>query len=148
MLTERGGVSKVLFVSLMNSFICSSCESVVSIIVNVRHSQDSMNQPGSPLFLQDGHRLSVSSLGVGDPDCSSLLDEEDCGESEGRVISPQRNGPAGPRRSPRRSSPSAASSLGRPSSLLPGESKTRSTSDCVKPKTAGGNIMLAALILM
>ncbi|XP_075934693.1 C-myc promoter-binding protein-like isoform X4 [Anarhichas minor] len=78
---------------------------------------------------KDGHsdRLSVSSLGVGDPDCSSLLDEEDCGECEGSVISPQRNGPAGPRRSPRRSplrsrldSPSAGSSLGRPTSLLPG----------------------------
>ncbi|XP_074480198.1 C-myc promoter-binding protein-like isoform X6 [Sebastes fasciatus] len=78
---------------------------------------------------KDGHsdRLSVSSLGVGDPDCSSLLDEEDCGESEGPVISPQRNGSMGPRRSPRRSplrsrldSPSAGSSLGRPTSLLPG----------------------------
>uniref|UniRef100_A0AAQ5XBA5 UDENN domain-containing protein n=1 Tax=Amphiprion ocellaris TaxID=80972 RepID=A0AAQ5XBA5_AMPOC len=32
---------------------------------------------------KDGHsdHLSVSSLGVGDPDCSSLLDEDDCGES-------------------------------------------------------------------
>uniref|UniRef100_A0A8C9YYS6 DENN domain containing 4A n=1 Tax=Sander lucioperca TaxID=283035 RepID=A0A8C9YYS6_SANLU len=74
---------------------------------------------------KDGHsdRVSVSSLGVGDPDCSSLLDEEDCGQSEGSVISPQRDGPAGPRRSPRRSrlgSPSAGSSLGRPTSLLPG----------------------------
>nr|XP_046251362.1 C-myc promoter-binding protein-like isoform X3 [Scatophagus argus] len=78
---------------------------------------------------KDGHsdRLSVSSLGVGDPDCSSLLDEEDCGESESSVISPQRNGPTGPRRSPRRSplrstleSPTVASSLGRPTSLLPG----------------------------
>ncbi|XP_068584819.1 C-myc promoter-binding protein-like isoform X3 [Cebidichthys violaceus] len=74
---------------------------------------------------KDGHsdRLSVSSFGVGDPDRSSLLDEEDRGESEGSAISPQRNGPAGPRRSPRRSrldSPSAASSLGRPASLLPG----------------------------
>ncbi|XP_070815245.1 C-myc promoter-binding protein-like isoform X9 [Chaetodon trifascialis] len=76
---------------------------------------------------KDGHgdRLSVSSLGVGDPDCSSLLDEEDRGESS--VVSPQRNGPMGPRRSPRRSplrsrldSPTAASSLRRPTSLLPG----------------------------
>ncbi|XP_032378374.1 C-myc promoter-binding protein isoform X6 [Etheostoma spectabile] len=70
---------------------------------------------------KDGHsdRVSVSSLGVGDPDRSSLLDEEDCGQSEGSVISPQRNGPAGPRRSPRRS-PSAGSSLGKPTSLPPG----------------------------
>ncbi|XP_045887918.1 C-myc promoter-binding protein-like isoform X1 [Micropterus dolomieu] len=74
-------------------------------------------------------RLSVSSLGVGDPDCSSLLDEEDCGESGSSVVSPQRNGPAGPRRSPRRSplrsrldSPTAGSSLGGPTSLLPDKS--------------------------
>ncbi|KAK5874386.1 hypothetical protein PBY51_019333 [Eleginops maclovinus] len=75
---------------------------------------------------KDGHsdRLSVSSLGFGDPDCASLLDDEDC---DGSLISPQRNGPAGPRRSPRRSplrsrqdSPSAGHSLGRPTSLLPG----------------------------
>ncbi|XP_039980187.1 C-myc promoter-binding protein-like isoform X2 [Xiphias gladius] len=74
---------------------------------------------------KDGHsdRLSVSSLGIGDPDCSSLLDEEDCGDSESSMVSSQRNGPVGPvgpRRSPRRSplrsrldSPTAAS-------LLPG----------------------------
>ncbi|XP_034754922.1 C-myc promoter-binding protein-like isoform X7 [Etheostoma cragini] len=70
---------------------------------------------------KDGHsdRVSVSSLGVGDPDRSSLRDEEDCGQSEGSVISPQRNVPAGPRRSPRRS-PSAGSSLGKPTSLPPG----------------------------
>uniref|UniRef100_A0A3Q1BIM3 UDENN domain-containing protein n=1 Tax=Amphiprion ocellaris TaxID=80972 RepID=A0A3Q1BIM3_AMPOC len=44
---------------------------------------------------KDGHsdHLSVSSLGVGDPDCSSLLDEDDCGESGSSVVSPQRNGP-------------------------------------------------------
>uniref|UniRef100_A0A671VTF1 DENN domain containing 4A n=1 Tax=Sparus aurata TaxID=8175 RepID=A0A671VTF1_SPAAU len=80
---------------------------------------------------KDGHsdRLSVSSLGVGDPDCSSLLDEEYCGESGSSVVSPLRNGPMGPRRSPRRSplrsrldSTPPGSSLGRPTSLLPGES--------------------------
>ncbi|XP_068433218.1 C-myc promoter-binding protein-like isoform X2 [Clinocottus analis] len=78
---------------------------------------------------KDGHsdRLSVSSLGLGDPDCSSLLDEEDRGGSDGPLASPQRTVPAGPRRSPRRSplrsrldSPSAGCSLGRPTSLLPG----------------------------
>uniref|UniRef100_A0AAQ4NRN3 DENN domain containing 4A n=1 Tax=Gasterosteus aculeatus aculeatus TaxID=481459 RepID=A0AAQ4NRN3_GASAC len=64
---------------------------------------------------KDAHsdRLSVSSLGFGDPDRSSPLDEEDRG---GSVISPQRNGPPGPRRrSPRRSG------LDSPSSLLPAE---------------------------
>lgn len=75
---------------------------------------------------KDGHsdRLSISSLGLGDPDCASLLDDEDC---DGSLISPQRNGPSGPRRSPRRSplrstqhSPSAGHSLGRPTSLFPG----------------------------
>ncbi|XP_036952636.1 C-myc promoter-binding protein-like isoform X4 [Acanthopagrus latus] len=78
---------------------------------------------------KDGHsdRLSVSSLGVGDPDCSSLLDEEYCGESGSSVVSPLRNGPIGPRRSPRRSplrsrldGTPPGSSLGRPTSLLPG----------------------------
>ncbi|XP_034053428.1 C-myc promoter-binding protein-like [Gymnodraco acuticeps] len=75
---------------------------------------------------KDGHsdRLSISSLGLGDPDCASLLDDEDC---DGSLISPQRNGPSGPRKSPRRSplrstqhSPSAGHSLGRPTSLFPG----------------------------
>ncbi|KAK1891668.1 C-myc promoter-binding protein, partial [Dissostichus eleginoides] len=75
---------------------------------------------------KDGHsdRLSISSLGLGDPDCASLLDDEDC---DGSLISPQRNGPSGPRRSPRRSplrstqhSPSAGHSLGRPTSLFSG----------------------------
>ncbi|XP_046897446.1 C-myc promoter-binding protein-like isoform X1 [Hypomesus transpacificus] len=70
---------------------------------------------------KDGNsdRLSVSSLGMGDPDCCSLLDEEAYGEPDG-PISPQRNGPAGPRRSPRRSplrsrleSPTLGSSSGR-----------------------------------
>ncbi|KAI4831052.1 hypothetical protein KUCAC02_002653, partial [Chaenocephalus aceratus] len=74
---------------------------------------------------KDGHsdRLSISSLGLGEPDCASLLDDEDC---DGSLISPQRNGPSGPRRSPRRSplrstqhSPSAGHSLGRPTSLFP-----------------------------
>ncbi|KAM9860948.1 C-myc promoter-binding protein-like [Aulostomus maculatus] len=74
--------------------------------------------------------LSVSSLGVGDPDCSSLHDEEDYRESKSLLVSPQKNGPIGPmgsRRSPRRSplhcrldSPTGGSSLGRPTSLLPG----------------------------
>ncbi|XP_030614313.1 C-myc promoter-binding protein-like isoform X5 [Archocentrus centrarchus] len=79
-------------------------------------------------------RLSVSSLGVGDPDCSSLLDEEDPGETEHSVVFPLRNGPAGPRRSPRRSplrshldSPTAESSRGRPTSLLPGQHKIHSS---------------------
>ncbi|KAM3625544.1 uncharacterized protein V6R79_013772 [Siganus canaliculatus] len=78
---------------------------------------------------KDGHSdgLSVSSLGTGDPDCSSLLDEEDCEDTGSSELSPQRNGPLGPRRSPRRSplrrkldSPAAGSSVGRPTSLLPG----------------------------
>ncbi|XP_069382576.1 C-myc promoter-binding protein-like isoform X6 [Paralichthys olivaceus] len=76
---------------------------------------------------KDGHS---DRLSVGDPDGSSLLDEEDCGASEHSVVSPQRNGPigpSGPRRSPRRSplrsrldSPSAGSCHMRPTSLLPG----------------------------
>ncbi|XP_029353425.1 C-myc promoter-binding protein-like isoform X2 [Echeneis naucrates] len=78
---------------------------------------------------KDGNsdHLSVSSLGIGDPDCPSLLDDEDFGESESSVVSPLRNGPTGPRKSPRRSplrnrldSPSAGSSHRRPTSLLPG----------------------------
>ncbi|XP_029935994.1 C-myc promoter-binding protein-like isoform X2 [Myripristis murdjan] len=78
---------------------------------------------------KDGNsdRLSVSSLGIGDPDCSSLFDEEDCGESDSSLISPQRNGSIGPRRSPRRSplrsrldSPTMGSSLGRPTPLHSG----------------------------
>ncbi|XP_028257524.1 C-myc promoter-binding protein-like isoform X2 [Parambassis ranga] len=81
---------------------------------------------------KDGYsdRLSVSSFGVGDPDCSSLLDEENCGQSECSVVSPQSNGPIGPtrpRRSPRPSplrskldSPTAGSSHSRPTSLYPG----------------------------
>uniref|UniRef100_A0A3Q3GHZ4 DENN domain containing 4A n=1 Tax=Labrus bergylta TaxID=56723 RepID=A0A3Q3GHZ4_9LABR len=69
-------------------------------------------------------RMSVSSLGIGDPDCSSMMDEEDCGESGSSVVSPQRNGPMGPRKSPRRSplrSRLDGPSLGRPTSLLPGK---------------------------
>ncbi|KAL3993367.1 tripartite motif-containing protein 21 [Sarotherodon galilaeus] len=74
--------------------------------------------------------LSVSSLCAGDPDCSSLLDDEDSGDTEHSMVFPLRNGPVGPpgpRRSPRRSplrshldSPTAGSSHGRPTSLLPG----------------------------
>lgn len=87
------------------------------------------NDPVSPPSTQDGHgnRLSVSSLGVGDPDCSSLLDEEGCGDFESSLVSPLRNGPVGNRRSPRRSpmrsrmdSLTEGSSLGRSASLLAG----------------------------
>uniref|UniRef100_A0AAQ5ZRC5 UDENN domain-containing protein n=1 Tax=Amphiprion ocellaris TaxID=80972 RepID=A0AAQ5ZRC5_AMPOC len=90
---------------------------------------------------KDGHsdHLSVSSLGVGDPDCSSLLDEDDCGESGSSVVSPQRNGPIGPqgpRRSPRRSplrsrldSPTAGSNHRRPTSLIPDLGSSRYTSN-------------------
>ncbi|XP_068597955.1 C-myc promoter-binding protein-like [Brachionichthys hirsutus] len=58
---------------------------------------------------KDGHsdRLSVSSLGVGDLDCSSLIDEEDRGGSE--------SGHGGPCRSPR-------PSPGGPTTLLPAPS--------------------------
>ncbi|XP_069561509.1 C-myc promoter-binding protein-like isoform X2 [Brachyistius frenatus] len=68
---------------------------------------------------KDGHG---DLLGVGDPDRSSLLDEEACGGSECSMVSPQRNGP---RRSPRRSplrSPTTAAGSGhrRPASLFPG----------------------------
>jgi len=72
------------------------------------------------LSLQDGHS---DLLGVGDPDGSSLLDQEDSRGSEGSAVSPRSIGPGGPRRSPLRNrldSPSAGSGLGRPSSLLPG----------------------------
>ncbi|XP_047198647.1 C-myc promoter-binding protein-like isoform X3 [Hippoglossus stenolepis] len=62
---------------------------------------------------KDGHG---DRLSVGDPDGSSLLDEEDGGGSESSVVSPQRNGP---RRS-RLDSPSAGCSQMRPTSLLPG----------------------------
>uniref|UniRef100_A0A3Q2FJ01 DENN domain containing 4A n=1 Tax=Cyprinodon variegatus TaxID=28743 RepID=A0A3Q2FJ01_CYPVA len=73
-------------------------------------------------------RLSVSSLSVGDAECSSVQDEAECEDMEGLAVSPQRNGPSGSRRSPRRSpvhsrvnSPTAGRSLGRPTSLPPGE---------------------------
>ncbi|XP_056269210.1 C-myc promoter-binding protein-like isoform X2 [Pseudoliparis swirei] len=69
---------------------------------------------------KDGHS---DLLGVGDPDGSSLLDQEDSRGSEGSAVSPRSIGPGGPRRSPLRNrldSPSAGSGLGRPSSLLPG----------------------------
>lgn len=80
--------------------------------------------------MQDGHsdHLSVSSLA--DPDCSSLLDEEDCRESGGSAVSPQRNGPVAPRRSPRRSplrsrmdSLTEGTSLRRPTSSHPGKER-------------------------
>ncbi|XP_061594021.1 C-myc promoter-binding protein-like isoform X3 [Cololabis saira] len=81
----------------------------------------------TPTKDSNGDRLSVCSLDVGDPDCSSLLDEEGGGESRYSLVSPQNNGPSRPRRSPRRSplhsrlqSPTAGCSLGRPTSLLPG----------------------------
>nr|XP_020480824.1 C-myc promoter-binding protein-like isoform X3 [Monopterus albus] len=89
---------------------------------------------GKGVAEKDSHsnRLSTSSLGIGDPDCSSLLDEEDCGELERSMVSPQRNGPIGPMgpcRSPRHSplrsrldSPTAGSSFGRATSLLPDKS--------------------------
>ncbi|XP_047219180.1 C-myc promoter-binding protein-like isoform X5 [Girardinichthys multiradiatus] len=74
-----------------------------------------------------GDRLSVSSLSVGDPDCSSVQDEAECEEAESLVVSPQKNGPSGFRRSHRRSpvhsrvdSPTVSRSLGRPTSLPPG----------------------------
>ncbi|XP_034470962.1 C-myc promoter-binding protein-like [Hippoglossus hippoglossus] len=67
---------------------------------------------------KDGHG---DRLSVGDPDGSSLLDEEDGGGSESSVVSPQRNGPRrSPRRSSRLDSPSAGCSQMRPTSLLPG----------------------------
>ncbi|XP_029112041.1 C-myc promoter-binding protein isoform X2 [Scleropages formosus] len=48
-------------------------------------------------------RASVSSLGTGDADCSSLADEESCLEPDGPgPTSPQRNGILGPKRSPHR----------------------------------------------
>ncbi|XP_035991836.1 C-myc promoter-binding protein isoform X4 [Fundulus heteroclitus] len=75
-------------------------------------------------------RLSVSSLSVGDPDCSSMQDDAECEDTECLAVSPQKNCPPGPygsRRSPRRSpahsrvdSPTASRSLGRPTSLPPG----------------------------
>lgn len=86
--------------------------------------------------MQDGHsdRLSVSSLA--DPDCSSLLDEEDCRESGGSAVSPQRNGPVAPRRSPRRSplrsrmdSLTEGTSLGRPTSSQPGKEQQSREAD-------------------
>ncbi|XP_057692439.1 C-myc promoter-binding protein-like isoform X1 [Corythoichthys intestinalis] len=77
------------------------------------------------------HRLNVSSLDVGDLACFSGEDEEHYRESKSYAVSPQKNGPLGPkgsRRSPRPSpfqsrinSPTASSSLRRPTSLIPGE---------------------------
>lgn len=77
------------------------------------------------LSVQDGFsdRLSVSSLNVGDPD-GSIQDEGEYGETEQLGVSPQKNGPSCPHRSPvhsRVDSPTAGRSLGRPTSLPPGE---------------------------
>uniref|UniRef100_A0A669B7K9 DENN domain containing 4A n=1 Tax=Oreochromis niloticus TaxID=8128 RepID=A0A669B7K9_ORENI len=79
--------------------------------------------------------LSVSSLCAGDPDCSSLLDDEDSGDTEHSMVFPLRNGPVGPpgpRRSPRRSplrshldSPTAGSRL--PGFSLPDKSDLSSS---------------------
>lgn len=108
--------------------ICSCCESL---------KLDWQKLKCSALLIQDSQsdHLSVSSLGAGDPDCSSLLDE-DSGDTEHSMVFPLRNGPVGPpgpRRSPRRSplrshldSPTAGSSYGRPTSLLPGQHKIHS----------------------
>ncbi|XP_014853037.1 PREDICTED: C-myc promoter-binding protein-like isoform X3 [Poecilia mexicana] len=67
-------------------------------------------------------RLSVSSLSVGDPD-GSIQDEAEFEETEQLGVSPQKNGPSCPHRSPvhsRVDSPTAGRSLGRPTSLPPG----------------------------
>uniref|UniRef100_A0A3P9Q218 DENN domain containing 4A n=1 Tax=Poecilia reticulata TaxID=8081 RepID=A0A3P9Q218_POERE len=68
-------------------------------------------------------RLSISSLSVGDPD-GSIQDEAEFEETEQLGVSPQKNGPSCPHRSPvhsRVDSPTAGRSLGRPTSLPPGE---------------------------
>ncbi|KAJ8417230.1 hypothetical protein AAFF_G00284570 [Aldrovandia affinis] len=65
---------------------------------------------------KDYDRASISSLGMGDPDCSSLLDEDPCLDPSSPT-SPQRNGIMGPKRSPHRTrleSPTLAPSSGRP----------------------------------
>uniref|UniRef100_A0A3Q3J362 UDENN domain-containing protein n=1 Tax=Monopterus albus TaxID=43700 RepID=A0A3Q3J362_MONAL len=102
------------------------------------------------IYSLDSHsnRLSTSSLGIGDPDCSSLLDEEDCGELERSMVSPQRNGPIGPMgpcRSPRHSplrsrldSPTAGSSFGRATSLLPGRN------DCHPSENDGAELLISS----
>lgn len=103
--------------------------SAVSVSVDVF----SFNLFDSLLSNQDAHsdHLSVSSLVVGDPECSSLLHEAECSESECSVVFPQKNGladPPGPCRSPRHSSvhsrvssPPVSCSCRKPSSLLPGK---------------------------
>ncbi|KAJ8344471.1 hypothetical protein SKAU_G00318000 [Synaphobranchus kaupii] len=61
-------------------------------------------------------RTSISSLGTGDPDCSSLLDEETFLDPSSPT-SPQRNGIMGPKRSPHRTrqeSPTLPPGSGRP----------------------------------
>lgn len=121
-------------VTLSSELIC--CEDYTVVLgLHTCAVPDDINLSGSPLFNQDNHsdRLSVSSLCVGDPDCSSLLDEEDCGEFESSAVSPQRNGPVGftglhrsPKPSPlhsRLDSPTAGSGLGRPTSVIPGKNE-------------------------
>nr|XP_043885939.1 C-myc promoter-binding protein-like isoform X2 [Solea senegalensis] len=95
---------------------------------------------------KDGHsdRFSATSVGMGDADCSSLLDEDNGGDSESSVVPPQKNRSPrqSPRRSPRRSprhsprrspfcsrldSPTAGSSQMRPTSLLPDKSDLASS---------------------
>ena len=80
----------------------------------------------SPLLLQDANsdQVSISSMGSGDPECSSLFDGDSCFDPDG-FTSPKRDGAlylSRPRRSPRRNSqsqesPTAPPRLFRQSSL-------------------------------
>ncbi|KAM9826579.1 C-myc promoter-binding protein-like isoform X2 [Syngnathus typhle] len=76
---------------------------------------------------KDTHRLSVCSLDVEDPDCFPVQDEEHKRESRSYMVSPQKNGPLGPKGSGRSpfhrglNSPTASSSLKRPTTLVPGD---------------------------
>ncbi|XP_056135237.1 C-myc promoter-binding protein-like [Lampris incognitus] len=80
----------------------------------------------TPTKDDNSDHLSVSSLGMDDAETSSLLYEECCGEPDGPLLSPPRNGPVVPRRSPRRSpfrsrldSSAMGSSFGTPTPLQP-----------------------------